>query len=143
MWSLQALTDWGEIFKYKEGFIFWENGKQAGTEGNRNGYSSVTYNYKTYNQHRVIWELHNGPIPSGYVVDHIDRNKTNNLIDNLRLTDMSVNSCNTDRKAIYFHANKWCARVSLGGKRHWLGRHDTETAALDAVRTFKEENNVY
>ena len=35
--------------------------------------------------HRLIWEDHNGPIPEGYVIHHIDENKLNNDISNLEL----------------------------------------------------------
>ncbi|WP_077825984.1 HNH endonuclease signature motif containing protein [Escherichia coli] len=27
---------------------------------------------KRYCVHRIIWEMHNGPIPEGYQIDHID-----------------------------------------------------------------------
>lgn len=36
--------------------------------------------------HRHVWELHNGPVPSGYVIHHIDGNTRNNDIANLELT---------------------------------------------------------
>jgi len=35
--------------------------------------------------HRYIWEQAYGPIPAGHFVDHIDRDTTNNSLDNLRL----------------------------------------------------------
>ena len=35
--------------------------------------------------HRYIWEKHNGPIPSGYEIHHIDHDKENNDITNLAL----------------------------------------------------------
>lgn len=37
--------------------------------------------------HRVVWEHYNGPIPEGYVVHHIDGDKTNNDISNLAIMD--------------------------------------------------------
>ena len=36
-------------------------------------------------EHCIIWEKHNGPIPYGMFVHHIDGDKTNNTIDNLSL----------------------------------------------------------
>lgn len=33
--------------------------------------------------HRYVWEKHNGPIPKGYVIHHIDGNCQNNDISNL------------------------------------------------------------
>ena len=41
---------------------------------------------KTYYEHQVIWASVNGAIPEGMVIDHIDRNRSNNSIHNLRLT---------------------------------------------------------
>ena len=35
--------------------------------------------------HRYIWEKHKGKIPEGCVIHHIDGDKTNNEIDNLKL----------------------------------------------------------
>jgi len=39
--------------------------------------------------HRYIWEKNNGNIPEGYVVHHIDENKLNNDISNLKLMTIS------------------------------------------------------
>jgi len=33
--------------------------------------------------HRDVWKFHNGPIPKGYDIHHIDENRENNNIDNL------------------------------------------------------------
>ncbi len=35
--------------------------------------------------HRTVYEFHNGPIPKGMAVHHIDENRSNNSIDNLML----------------------------------------------------------
>ncbi len=37
--------------------------------------------------HRDVWEHHNGPIPDGFVVHHVDKNTTNNDIDNLQIME--------------------------------------------------------
>lgn len=44
--------------------------------------------------HRAVWELANGPIPDGLQIDHIDRNKQNNLIENLRTVTSAENNQN-------------------------------------------------
>ncbi|TDN64266.1 HNH endonuclease [Scandinavium goeteborgense] len=35
--------------------------------------------------HRLVWEAFNGAIPEGYEIDHVDENKGNNSLGNLRL----------------------------------------------------------
>lgn len=48
--------------------------------------------------HRVIWEMHNGPVPHGMWVDHINRDKLDNRIENLRLVTWADNQRNTHAK---------------------------------------------
>ena len=43
------------------------------------------YQRKGKRLHRVVWEHHNGAIPKGYHVHHIDGDRSNNDIDNLSL----------------------------------------------------------
>lgn len=49
---------------------------------------------KPHSLHRQVWIYHNGDIPQGYVIDHIDRDKNNNQIGNLRLATQSENNKN-------------------------------------------------
>jgi hypothetical protein len=50
--------------------------------------------YKYYLTYRIVWELFNGKIPPKMTVDHIDRDCSNNKIENLRLTSLAVNTRN-------------------------------------------------
>lgn len=47
-----------------------------------------------YSVHRIVWEIHNGPVPAGYLVDHIDGNRMNNTVENLRLVTKAENARN-------------------------------------------------
>lgn len=58
------------------------------------GYWVVGLHGKIYKVHRVIWQLFNGPLEDGDVVDHEDRNKENNRITNFRLIDNPLNRRN-------------------------------------------------
>jgi hypothetical protein len=91
-----------KIFDYnpKTGELFWKvrrppvvPGKVAGCMGGR-GYKVVRYNRKTLFQHRVIWLWVHGSWPI-QEIDHIDRNKANNRIENLRDVTHAVNRLNT------------------------------------------------
>lgn len=59
------------------------------------GYWRVTINGKVYGVHRLLWEEANGPVPDGFVVDHIDRNPLNNDLSNLRAIPRGANVANT------------------------------------------------
>lgn len=65
---------------------------------------ALTQDNRTYNLyvHRHIWEFHNGPVPDGMTVDHIDEDKHNNLITNLQLLTPEEN-------AIKGNARHWVA----------------------------------
>lgn len=88
--------------------------------------------------HRAVWEYHNGKIPAGMVIDHIDRNPDNNQIENLRLVTMSENNKNVSaettrkrreqmarasEKAREWHKSEAAKAVhSAIGKKSWQGR---------------------
>ncbi len=50
---------------------------------------------KIFKLHRLIYEIHNGTIPDKMCIDHIDNNKQNNNIENLRLATKQQNKMNT------------------------------------------------
>lgn len=41
--------------------------------------------YRDFPVHQLVWVWFNGPVPYGYEIDHIDFDKTNNELRNLRL----------------------------------------------------------
>ncbi len=57
------------------------------TRDERTGYYLTTRNNERVGRrlHRVVWEYYNCPIPKGYHIHHIDKNKGNNDISNLKL----------------------------------------------------------
>lgn len=50
---------------------------------NRTDSMVVSVKCKIYMLNRVVWEMVNGPIPEGYIIDHLDGNPLNNKIENL------------------------------------------------------------
>lgn len=49
--------------------------------------------------HRYVWERHNGAIPDGYHVHHIDHDKSNNRLENLELLSASEHSSMHSRES--------------------------------------------
>lgn len=69
-------------------------GDTAGSLISSHSYAQVKIQKKLYLCHRVIWELHNGEIPEGMFIDHLDGVRLNNNITNLRVTTRQGNSRN-------------------------------------------------
>jgi len=77
------------------GCIEWKGAK-------RRGYPSLFWqdNGKPQNAyvHRMVWEMHNGPIPEGKVIMHTCDNKGCVNIDHLRLGTQADNIADSIRK---------------------------------------------
>ena len=74
------------------------NGKNYWKDKNSGYYRNAQV--KPHSLHRQVWIYHNGEIPKGLTIDHIDRNKDNNQIENLRLATYSENIRNVDEKVL-------------------------------------------
>lgn len=63
-----------------------KSGRPSKRAPNSNGYHVMMINRKRDYAHRLVWLYHYGEFPdSDLVVDHIDTNRMNNRVDNLRL----------------------------------------------------------
>ena len=60
----------------------------------REGYIRYCILGKHYSGHRLIYETFYGEIPENMVIDHIDGNRSNNKLNNLRLVSYSDNAKN-------------------------------------------------
>ena len=154
-----------ELFEYRDGELYWKErpesdfdrpkhcaswnaqfaGKKAGFISDtrlENDYVRLGYKGKRYRVHRIIFAMHHGYYPK--MVDHIDNNKSNNKIENLREADRSKNAFNTPAnitntsgyKNVYWEkqTNKWRVSFRIGKERH-LKRF---TLLEDAVEYAKE-----
>lgn len=109
----------------------------------KKGYLQVRFDGKTSFVHRIVWALcNNKNIPDGFEIDHIDRCKTNNHIENLRLATRSQNATNRESKKkyknVYFEKerNLWRASCTIEKKVHRIGRFKTEVEAAKAYDDF-------
>lgn len=74
-----------------EGGVVYSSNKNKPIGSTDGRYLSMKISGKKVYIHRIIWEHVNGKIPDGMVVDHIDGNKLNNKISNLRIGTQSDN----------------------------------------------------
>jgi hypothetical protein len=104
---------------------------------------------KSLKMHRLIYELsHNVNLKSKEHIDHIDRNKINNTVSNLRISGIgtSINQINvglrkdntTGFKGVIFRkrTNKYEAKISYRSKRIWLGAYED---IIDAAKAYNKK----
>jgi hypothetical protein len=109
------------------------------------GYAQCKLDGVYYYLHRLAWLYVYGNFPKS--LDHINGNKSDNRITNLRLANQSENLMNkgvqinntSGYSGIYFDAvmQKWASRVKVNGKYKYLGCYDTPDLAggvCDAYR---------
>ncbi|WP_246705492.1 HNH endonuclease [Rhizobium sp. WYCCWR 11152] len=119
-------------------------GKEALNSVNARGYLSGSIFNRNYKAHRVAWVLATGGWPADQI-DHINGNKTDNRIVNLRSV---TNSDNCKNKRIiksntsgvcgvswFARSRKWHARIEVNGKTVNLGYFD---CLDDAARVRKQ-----
>ncbi len=132
----QNVTNWNEIFEYRDGELYWKIRRHSIKIGTLagyfcGGYRAVRFKGLQFYSHRIIYEMHFGKIPEGFEIDHIDTNPLNNKVENLRVATRSDNvrniktpSHNTSGvKGVYWNkdAKKWCAQIGVEGKRKFIG----------------------
>lgn len=139
-----------EMFKSKRGFSTW-NSRFAGNEAftaSTNGYRVGPVNYKLCMAHRVVWAMTYGYWPE-YDVDHINGDRADNRLVNLREASRSENNCNSGVRSdnssgyrgVSWHSQygKWEARIYADCVKHHLGYFSTKEDAHSAyVKASKE-----
>lgn len=119
-------------------------------EGKNWSYADDSYNFYATRKtpvtgakeslHRLVMEASlGGPIPEGYIVDHINGDGLDNRLCNLRLATNRQNVRNSRRrsdnksgfKGVSWDGQRsaWKALIHVDGKRVFLGRYDTPEEA--------------
>jgi len=108
-------------------------------------YKCIKINKKNYYYHRVIYQLHNpdwdmDDEPRKNPIDHIDQNKLNNNINNLRLVSHQQNAFNTNAKG-YHHrkkSNTYQVYITINGeKKRYSVKTEEEAIKLRAELKIK------
>ena len=106
--------------------------------------------------HRVVWEFHNGKIPDGVHVHHVNENRDDNTIENLVLKPVSkhlsdhaksrvrYNLMNIERirplTKAWHSSEEGFAWHSERGKENWKLREDITYECTQCGKTFKTKH---
>jgi len=125
-------------------------GKEVGTVDG-SGYKVVMLTYKgehkSYRVHRICYALCFGDTDK--IIDHINGDRQDNRISNLRAVDYRINVANqsvpksSGLKGACWDKNKkrWVAQISVNYRKVHLGRFDTESEAHAAYVEAAEKFN--
>lgn len=143
--------EWGKLFYYENGNLYWkvENlslnnsglrvnnkvGDPVRYYTNNQGYAMISINTKSgrrsHAYHRVLWEVVNGKIEDNLTIDHINGNRTDNRIENLRLVPKTVNARNVK---LLVNNTSGVAGVHFSTDNYWVARYND----INGVRRTKK-----
>lgn len=84
-------------FSYDDGVLKRDDRRNSNGSYDKDGYLIIKVKRKQFKAHRIVWLLNYGEFPNGEL-DHINRDRTDNRIENLREADRKIQHENTDRK---------------------------------------------
>ena len=144
-----------ETFDYIDGNLYWKvaSGSRAKTGDlagslRVDGYRRVQINCELCYIHRLIFKYHHGFLPE--YLDHIDGNRLNNDIFNLREATNTQNCMNTKKRKFYHgkptsskfkgvywnrEQRRWKSYITIDGKQKYLGSFTNEIDAAEAYNT--------
>ena len=144
-----------EILEYKDGKLFWKKvtnpksrsrvGDEAGTLTSH-GYRRIVINYKQYFGHQLVFMMFNGYIPAE--IDHINRVRSDNRIENLRPCTRSENILNSSisnrsrTKIKHIHVVKgygYKVVIPKNGKQTYIGFAKTVDEATRILKKASEK----
>jgi hypothetical protein len=137
--SIERLT---ELCSYnqKTGIITWKKNERKRRAGavvgskNKCGYLVCSIDGSLFYVHRIAWALSVGSIDSDLQVDHINGDRSDNRLCNLRACDNAQNNWNKLGKpykgaSLDKRDGRWSASITVRGRSVSLGRFSTQELA--------------
>lgn len=149
-----------QCFRYEDGKLYWKSrpeshfssasrcdhwnsrnqGKEAGYEDKAWLRWKITICDSDFFRHRIVWAMHNDIVPD--LIDHKNRNKRDDRIDNLRESTVSQNAANAKLSSANTSgyrgvtwdksSGKWRSQIEVNGKAIYLGWFDDVREAAAA-----------
>ena len=156
---LPSPDELNDLFEYSEGQLIRKTSagprKKGSVAGrpNHDGYTVVTINGKEYMAHRIIWKIHTGEDPSVLEIDHINRDRKDNRIENLRAVTRQENQKNrvqakvmrkniTGKLYIKYRAYKKTNQWEVSVRGTYLGTFSTYEEALSVRNHYLTINPI-
>lgn len=136
--GVYAVSEVGNVYNLKRGTTLGQT--------MRNGYQYVCLTKdkrrRSKSVHKVVFESFKGRVIENLVIDHIDGNKLNNHIDNLRQITTRENTSKGWKEIALLptgvsyvkHLKKYKAEIQIENIRYYLGVHETVELAEDAYK---------
>lgn len=134
-------------YDFKSGVFTWKNDKTTRVKAGdiagtlKNGYIRIRVGKKAYYAHRLAWLYVYGYVPKEHI-DHINHNRADNRIKNLRVVSNNENHKNMKQYknnssgyvGVYWikSAKRWRARINVDGNYINLGNFASFSDAVDA-----------
>lgn len=134
-------------FHYNNGVLTRDDRKGGCGSLDKDGYLIIKVKGHQFKAHRIVWLLCKGDFPKREL-DHINRNRTDNRIENLRESNRKEQVCNRDYKAnpetgvIGVYIDK----VTRGLKKKYTTRVNNKTYrfyTLDEAVKFRKETGLW
>ena len=137
-------------FTYNNGKLLWKESRAGVSKGSSAGCKTSTGYYrvklygKIYQRSHLIWILHHRLIPDGFIIDHINRDTSDDCIYNLRLVTLQENQFNRDANGCSFYKRLglWKSYIKAGKISLHLGYYPEEEQARFAYQEAKKKYHV-
>jgi len=149
LYGIKFNYEYGNVYRLyhlKKGDEWKERKIQRDTNGYKRFQFMINKKIYSFSLHRIVYWLHNPEWDimdsnRNNAIDHIDGDRQNNNIENLRLVTQQENNWNQTRSKGYsWNKGRWQSQIKVNNKTICLGRFDNEEDAhncyLDAKKKY-------